>query len=164
MNFNAKFVLTFLLISILFFYFSNIFENIILKIIYIWISISYLILSLIYFLNNPKLFIKNKIGQISYIIIFLMFPIFFLNYLVWYIHYQFSKEDKINHFFENFYIGKKVFYKDISNEIETVIDLTSEFSEHTKIVQNKNYISFPILDGSVPEKNELIKFLNKIKI
>ncbi len=160
---NFRFSLLFILISILFFYFQLNIVNYFLRLLIIWVSCNYFFLAIIYFLNDSKLLMKKKNGKNSFIIHILMFPYFFINYIIWYLHYKISSEEKINHFVENFYIGKKVFFEDLPESIDTVIDLTSEFSEDLKIIQNKKYISFPILDGSVPDKNKLIQFLNEIK-
>ena len=46
--------------------------------------------------------------------------------------------------------------------VENVIDLTCEFSESKSIVENTNYISFPILDASVVSVSELSSLIETI--
>ncbi len=138
-------------------------DNQLLKIVLFWFSLSYPILGLIYFINKPKLFYKSKnSGKLSIISNLAILPYFLIIYSIWFFKYKFSKENKYDFFFENYYIGKKLIYKDLPNDIEIVVDLTAELNEDYSIIQNKKYISFPILDASIPDEVDFYLFIKEV--
>jgi hypothetical protein len=158
-----KLFTVFILISIIFLVNALEAESYLFKIFLYWLAFSYTFIALIYFINKANSFFKNKdSGKIPVFIILLTIPYFLLIYSIWYFKYKFSKENKINFFFENYYIGKKILFQDLPNEIEVVIDLTSEFNEDSNILKNRKYILFPILDGSIPDIDDFYLFIKEI--
>jgi protein-tyrosine phosphatase len=47
--------------------------------------------------------------------------------------------------------------------VEAVLDLTCEFHEPARIVAEKDYVNFPILDGSAPPVDRLVGLLRDMK-
>ncbi|MDX1959640.1 MAG: dual specificity protein phosphatase family protein [Leptospiraceae bacterium] len=158
-----KFSLIFILVPIVLLLNSITTDDYLFKIILYWFSCSFFYLGGIYFLNKPNLLAKNQyLGRISGFIILFNLPYFLLINSIWFLKDTFSKENRTDYFFENYYIGKKVSFKNLPKNIETVVDLTAELNEDYDIVRNKNYILFPILDGSIPDINDFYLLIKKI--
>jgi protein-tyrosine phosphatase len=58
------------------------------------------------------------------------------------------------------FIGRRTL--NVPDTIKSVIDLTCEFEEYGRLVKDKSYFSFPILDACPPDNIDFKEVLDKI--
>ena len=135
-------------------------ENLFLKIILIWFSVSFGFLAMVYIFNKPEWLGKKHNGKINILNLMIYLPWFFFSLIVWHIQRIISKENPFDEIIENkIWYGRRLLASEISEKFDAVIDLTSEFIEPNIIVDRFEYISLPLLDGIKPNKN----FFKKLK-
>lgn len=134
----------FIFISILSFYYGLTAQPL-----FFWLTINALFFALVYTLNKPNWFLKSYKGKINIFILILNLPWLIFTFIVWHIQRILSKENKLNHIAgTHIYIGRRLLGDELPQDINVVIDLTSEFNE--PFFKNVVYINIPLLDAIAP--------------
>lgn len=137
-------------------------DNSILIFFLVWLTISLLSLSLVYFLNKPKWLGKDSYGDMKLINILVFLPWLLFSITIWHIVRVISNESKYDEVVKDkIWCSRKLLASEFPKHIEVVIDLTSEFSEPKSITKEIKYFSIPLLDGIEPN-DEAISRLKEI--
>ena len=130
-----------------------------------WPCINMIFFAVVYFANKPSWFFKNQNGKIHSIIYFLNLPWLLFSTVTWHIQRILSSENPSNHIEgTNVTVGRKLLKNESPDNIEAIIDLTSEFNETNS--GSASYFNIPLLDGISPPKNifaELKFIVSKIQ-
>ncbi len=128
----------------------------------LWPSASMGIVGFAYLFNNQKVFGKNEKGKLGIFNLLFLFP--YIIYLsgIWRLLRLLKSENAVDRIDENLYIGRRLLSAELPDNIITVVDLTCEFSEPRKIINNTDYKNFKILDASAPNPEILTDFVKKL--
>ena len=123
-------------------------------IVYLWPAISFGIVAVGYLFVGPRVYGKSQSGVCSPLNTVLLLP--YLLYLrgVWHVIRFFKTESAYDQLIDNIYIGRHLMAREFPEFIDHVIDLTCEFTE-PKTLRNTDYHSMQILDGFVPDTQQL---------
>lgn len=138
-------------------------QSLFLSVILIWSSVSFGLVGFSYLFNTTLLFGKNREGKQNIINIFILLPYLLYLWGTWHCLRLFKSENAIDRIDENLFIGRRLFRDELPENIDTVVDLTCEFSEDRLIVNKTDYHNFQILDASVPKYDELAKFIDELR-
>ncbi|HEX9062681.1 MAG TPA: dual specificity protein phosphatase family protein [Clostridia bacterium] len=127
-----------------------------------WCSLSLICVGASYFFGSPSVFGKKRDGGIYKVNFVLLLPYFLYVWGVWYIMRLLSKEENYNYLDAGIWIGRRLVGKEVPDNIELIVDLTSEFAELKSVLYGRNYICLPVLDGYVPKKDDFIALLKKV--
>ncbi len=159
-----KWFVCFLLISILFLYFS-------IKVSWIFIifSIWSFLSALFYFFNMYYILKKRDNGTIPFYVNLMFFPIVFMNFTFLIIYRTLFPYKLYHQIDENLFLGGRIFWFESNiirqNKIDVVFDLTAEFWETKKIRESFIYKTVPIMDTLGVTQERLIEgvdFINKV--
>ncbi len=159
---NKYFVL-FLILGALFFYLGILIDFSIFSIILFWLALDLLLISFSYCFNSTFMFGKQSNGKINIVNKVLLFPYLLFIWKIWRFATILDKPKPFNQLTENIWIGRRLLNSEGIQNIDLVLDLTSEFSEPMNLIAVKEYLSFPILDAGVPIENEFKRLLNYLK-
>lgn len=144
--------------------------GLIISIIIYWFACSFLLVSLAYGFNMPYIFRKKVSGRMPFYIKWLFIP--FLACVRFYNYCARTRDtvppiQRIDH---NLYLARRLLPSDIpalkEQGIDAVLDVTAEFSSlnlslfHGEFEQEIRYLNIPVLDHSVPSKNQLLQALH----
>ncbi len=126
---------------------------------FIWPAASFGIVGFAYLFNNPMVFGKNEKGKLNILNLILLFPYLIYLYGTWHFLRFVKAENSIDRIDENLFIGRRLSAGEFPDNIITVVDLTCEFYEPQRIVNNTDYRNFKILDASIPDSERLADFI-----
>lgn len=129
---------------------------------YAWVGICFLYIGIAYTINWPGLFGKKQVGRIPVWFHILFLPYFILLYVSNLISLWLTRKHRVwNQLTDHVYIGRRFFSFQLKHlkyhEIDSILDLTAEFSEPKFAVGRFNYRSIPILDNHVTDLDKLEK-------
>lgn len=151
----------FLLISLLLVAYSIILQG---MYILLWPAMSFALVALSYFTTTPKWFAKQKNGRIHFIPQLVLLPYFMCLWSLWHIIRIFQTENAYDELNEQITIGRRLLFREMPANIQMVIDLTCEFNEDKRIVENYDYRCLPILDCCPTQQQTLMEFLQNIAL
>lgn len=128
----------------------------------LWPAANCVIIGIAYFARIPQLFGKRPNGSLNPLTTIVLLPYLFYLWLIWHILRLIQSENAYDNLNDRLTIGRRLLYSEMPSDVQNVIDLTCEFSEPTPITTEFNYLSFPILDASVPALVELRDIVQKI--
>lgn len=129
--------------------------------IFLWPSFNCLTIGIAYLAKLPQLFGKQPNGSLSLTSTIFLPPYFLYLWLVWHTLRLLQTENASDQLNDRLTIGRRLLYSEMPHDIQNVIDLTCEFNEPSQITNQFNYLSFPILDASVPRLPDLNLFLKQ---
>lgn len=124
-----------------------------------WLGVSFAVLGVAYLLRRPALLGKRPDGTVSLWSLMALLPLHLLIHAVWNLSRLFVRENPADRICERLIAGRRLLPGEMPEDVELVVDLTSEFSEPREIRQDRDYRLFPMLDASVPEIEELRTFI-----
>ncbi|MEC4804380.1 MAG: dual specificity protein phosphatase family protein [Jaaginema sp. PMC 1079.18] len=124
-----------------------------------WPASSFAILSLGYGFLGVKIFAKKSNGRIGFLSLVILLPYLAYLWLVWYLVRILSSENLYDEVYPDLIIGRKLMGWEIIEGIDHVIDLTCEFNK-PKQFNRLDYYAFPILDGAVPKKGQIDRWVD----
>ena len=127
-----------------------------------WSALSFGIVSLGYAGLGSRVFGKREIGKISIFPKILNLPFLLYTWAIWHIYRLLSREAPFNHVNEDLVIGRRLLPSEVPEEFDHYVDLTAEFDEPAAIRSKSSYLSFPILDASIPTVLELNRALKRV--
>ena len=114
----------------------------------LWGSLALGVVGLGYVGVGPRIFGKTSDGHLKPLNVLLLAPYLLLMWTVWNLSRIMRSEPPFNELVEGVTIGRRLLPGEYPPGIESVVDLTAEFSESSLIRQGRTYRAFPILDGS----------------
>lgn len=122
-----------------------------------WPAVSFLVVSVAYLCNSPRVFGKSQAGRIRALSKCVLFPYLGLLWGTWHL-LRFCKSEPAWHkLTDTILIGRRLLPHEFP-DVDHVIDLTCEFDWRPPL-RKVNYHSRPILDGSVPTLDELSSWI-----
>lgn len=94
----------------------------------------------------------------------LFLPWLLLTRFVWHLSLLLLPESPTHLITSKLSVGRRLLPQELPNEIELVVDLTSEFEEPAGICERVDYLALPILDASAPEPRELLASMEAIDL
>lgn len=136
----------------------------------LWPALSFLIVGLGYLSNRPAVFGKLNSGEFSVLHRVLLLPYLLFADVVWRINRRAKSgrsrasaeglPEDIHRLLPDVLLGPRLLGPPPS-EVKVVCDLTCEFAEPRAVTGGREYICFPILDGSVPTTDSLIELCQR---
>ncbi|MBS9808848.1 dual specificity protein phosphatase family protein [Vibrio alginolyticus] len=142
--------------------------QIIVSLLFLWISLSLALVSVAYVFDIPSIFRKNQDGKIVRWIRWAFIP-FLLGaraYNAW--ERRRDTVPPIQKVSDNLYLSRRLFQSDLdfleSNEISCIVDVTAEFAGLESAMTDKqfHYLSIPVLDHKAPTLERLRHAINWI--
>lgn len=129
--------------------------------IYVWPAISFLVVSSAYLGLGAQVFGKQPDGRIAWWAYVLLGPYLLFAWLLWrLIVVRFSRDEKSHEVVPGLWLGRRPRPIDLPPGIGLVVDLTCEFARSTP--SGVGYVSFPILDYSVPSRDSFLKLVERL--
>jgi len=158
----------YVLAAFLSFALACIFDLLLLKILFIWLTISFALVSIAYLFDIHSIFRKNSDGKIAWWIRWAFIP--FLQGVRAY-NYWARKHDStppIQKITDNLYLSRRLLTSDLeylkSQNIDCIVDTTAEFAGLESAMTDKHfdYLTIPVLDHKAPSLHKLRHALNWI--
>lgn len=127
-----------------------------------WLGFCFVALGTAHFSRFPCLFGKKPQGYLPFWSLMMFLPLHAYSHLVWWAIRWFSKEAAFSIVTDRLLIGRRLLRGELPAEVDLVVDLTSEFSEPSSIVESAGYLSFLILDGATPDPVKFRAFLRSM--
>ncbi len=114
----------------------------------LWVSLALGVVGLGYAGVGPRIFGKRSDGRLRPLNALILAPYLLLLWSVWQLSRTLRREPPFNELVEGIIIGRRLLPSEYPEGIESVVDLTAEFSESSRIRQGRNYRVFPMLDAT----------------
>jgi protein-tyrosine phosphatase len=88
-----------------------------------------------------------------------LFPFLAFTWLTWHLARIVSREPMMHALTPNVRIGRRLLARELPADVDHVVDLTAEFRE---VARARGYTGLPILDASVPDRDELRRALDAV--
>lgn len=128
----------------------------------LWPAANFLAVGGCYFTRTPGIFGKRKDGTLPVSTKIWLFPLQTLQKVACHAANLISKENAFDHLDDRTIIGRRLSAKELPAEVDNVIDLTCEFEEPGGVRSERNYLNFPILDASIPEREKLADWVKEV--
>jgi protein-tyrosine phosphatase len=128
----------------------------------LWPALSLFIISLAYFRFGTVVFGKRTDGTMARSSFFVLLPYLLYLWFVWHVVRLLSREDCHHQLSINLTIGRRLLPSELPEYVDTVVDLTCEFSEPLLIRTSREYRSFPMLDGVAPSPQALVRIARQL--
>jgi len=130
----------------------------------VWLGMDFLITAGGYAFGTAGIYGKRANGQLPFWSVLLHLPFFLYLLTTWHTVRWLKRENAFDSITDDIVIGRRLLGWELPNDIVTVVDLTAEFHEQSGMIAKINYLSLPILDGSVPDWNALNKTIANIPV
>ena len=114
-----------------------------------WPAISFGFISLAYLTLGHRVFGKRPDGSMAFASVTILLPYLIYLWAVWHIYRLASREPAYNTLVDGVFIGRRLLSSELPTGTQTVVDLTSEFTEPRALRSVTNYVAAPMLDASV---------------
>lgn len=128
----------------------------------LWPAFNGVILAIAYLARVPQIFGKRSDGTMNPVSTIVLLPYLSCLWLIWHVLRLVQSENAFDNLNDRLVIGRRLLYSEMPPEVQNVIDLTCEFNELGSIVSKYNYVSFPILDASVPGLRDLRSLIQQV--
>jgi hypothetical protein len=128
-----------------------------------WLGVNFCILAVGHIVGAPAILGKNRTGGLSPWSWLVFLPLHLYTVFVWHAYRILSTEPAFNRVDESLIIGRRLLAREVSFTVASYIDLTSEFPEPRFVRGSSGYVSYPILDGSIPKVSDLNKMFSGLK-
>ena len=132
------------------------------SLILIWPALAFLFISVAYLGAGAKLLGKRPDGTISRSRQVLLLPYFVLIGGLWHLVRWLSREPVVHEVAPGIRIGRRLLAHEVPKDLQTVVDLTSEFAEPHPLRCTANYISVPVLDGMPGTSKEFLAAAQRV--
>ena len=120
-----------------------------------WIGFGFAYGGLAYFWERPQLFAKGQEGRLGAAPTLLCLPGLALNYLRWWLERRLGAERVNDEVAPGLHVGGLPAPADLPPGTRTIVDLTCEFFAHPRVAEHAGYRTYPMLDDSFVEPDEL---------
>jgi protein-tyrosine phosphatase len=128
----------------------------------IWPAISFAWIACGYFGLGPTVFGKQADGTLSAWRATLLFPFLALQYAIWHATHRIRRGPKFQELIPGLLIGRRLLSGDLPSSVSVVVDLTAEFQESEASRRVDTYWSFPVLDATAPDSDQLCHWVNMV--
>lgn len=126
----------------------------------LWPAVAFAGVSVAYFTANARLYGKRSDGRLAVAHVVVLWPVFLTLTIVFHLARVFTREPATQSLTKTILIGRRLMSHELPDEVDAVIDLTSEFSEPAKL-RSRGYHSFPMLDADVPNESDVDRWLRQ---
>ncbi|MER2492042.1 diacylglycerol kinase family protein [Catenovulum sediminis] len=164
------FSLYYLFVALLLFSCAFLLDNIFLTFLIDWFALNFLLVALAYVLNKPQIFRKKQNGRLPFYVRWLFIP-FLICIRLYNLYARYHDPvPALQQVDRNLYLARRLLPSDAENlkeqGITAILDVTAEFNALDFSILDEDvetqieYLNIPVLDHSVPSKNQLLKALN----
>ena len=114
----------------------------------LWGSLALAVVGLGYVGVGSRIFGKSSDGRMRPLNVLVLAPYLLPTWSLWHLSRALRREAPFDELVEGITIGRRLLPGEYPEGIESVVDLTAEFPESSRIRQGRTYRAFPILDGS----------------
>ena len=114
----------------------------------LWGSLALVVVGLGYVGVGSRIFGKSSDGRMRPLNVLVLAPYLLPTWSLWHLSRALRREAPFDELVEGITIGRRLLPGEYPEGIESVVDLTAEFPESSRIRQGRTYRAFPILDGS----------------
>lgn len=129
-----------------------------------WLGVNFIVLAVGHICAAPTVFGKHQDGRLAWWSWLFFFPLHVYTMLIWHLVCRLSRESAYDQVGSALIIGRRLLPHEVGFQVENYLDLTAEFSEPSAVRNTPGYVSFPILDGSVPNKVDLDRLLKNLRV
>lgn len=133
------------------------------RLIFAWISLDLLLVSIAYRRQNARVFGKTDDGTMRPLPAIVMAPFLFFTWLVWRLQNLFSREPIWNEVMPGLFVGRRCSFDCLPPNATTVIDLTAEFPAPGRIRRRTELVCIPTLDGCSPDQADCLRLFELLK-
>lgn len=121
----------------------------------VWFAVSFFALAIGHAGLGPRVFCKRADGRIPLWSQALHLPFLLYGGMIRFLTVAISRENAVDQVSEGLLIGRRLRAREVPGGVVNYVDLTAEMEDPKEIRGRKGYVCFPILDGSVPSKEDL---------
>lgn len=127
----------------------------------LWPAVSLAVIAGGYFGLGVKVFGKTPRGLFAPLHFAVLLPYLATAWLVWNLVRPLRRELAYHSLSEKILLGRRLLSHELPNDVQNVVDLTCEFIE-PRALRRTNYLSFPVLDASVPSEADLRRWIDLV--
>ena len=128
----------------------------------LWPATSLCLVGLGYVVFGHRVFGKCSDGSMRFTRMMILLPYLGSLWLLWHVIRLVSREPAYNTLVDGIVIGRRLLSKELPFDINTVVDLTSEFPAPLALRSVRNYVAAPMLDGFVLAPHLLAELVSNI--
>ncbi|UCG50464.1 MAG: dual specificity protein phosphatase family protein [Candidatus Latescibacterota bacterium] len=132
------------------------------SLILLWPAVSFALVGSAYAGLGTRIFGKRSNGTLDPFCATVLFPYLIFPWLVWQAVRVGTREPAFHPLIDGIFIGRRLLTDEYPPGIESVVDLTCEFSESKHVREGRTYRSLPTLDASAPESAALEALIKEI--
>lgn len=129
----------------------------------VWLGLDFIAVAIGHAKGLSTVLGKGADGRISLLSWIGFFPLHLYSLVVWHAYRIINRESAYQRVTDDLIVGRRLLGREMDFTVDNYIDLTAEFTEPARIREATSYRAFPILDGSVPNSDELHRFLASLK-
>lgn len=130
---------------------------------FLWPAISLFVVSAGYFWGTAYLFGKRHDGSRSVLASVVLLPYTIVAHVVWRAQCLLIREAAFHVVNDKLIVARRLFGHEMPDDVEALLDLTSEFRDPAAIRAHPGYRCLPILDGGSISAEELVSALRNLK-
>lgn len=124
----------------------------------LWLAVSFVAVGVAYTTGARGIFGKRPDGTLAGSRVLLLLPFLGLLWGVWHVVRKLSREPPINELSPRLRLARRLLADELPADVALIVDLTAEFRSSI----TSNYLSLPILDGGVPDRDQLRRALDAV--
>ncbi len=128
----------------------------------LWPAVSFAVMAAGYLGAGLRVTGKRDDGTLAWWAMLLLLPYLLFGWSVWYVLRWLSRKPAYHRLSGGVLIGRRLLPGELPPEVETVVDLTSEFVEPAAIRNHTQYIAAPMLDAGVAAPQQLAELARRI--
>lgn len=128
----------------------------------VWPGASVGAVGLAYLGLGPGVFGKRPDGTMAWYAVVLLLPYLTILWLTWHLGRAVSGEDCCNEIVPGIFVGRRPLADELPKEVTLVVDLTAEFPELRAVRAGRQYLSAPILDTGIAEREAFERVVRQV--
>jgi hypothetical protein len=129
----------------------------------VWLGLDFMLLGIAYLRRSRLVFGKRPDGSLNRWRWLLFFPMHLYTSVVWHCMRLLTRESPFDATpVSGLMIGRRLLPGELPRDTHTVVDLTAEFAEPRAIRTKGDYRSFPMLDATAPDVEQLRDFITSL--
>jgi hypothetical protein len=127
-----------------------------------WLGVGFFLTGVGYAINKPEIYGKNDKGGFPFWALLIYLPFFLYFLIMWHWVQWLIRENAFDWVTDTIIIGRRLSRQEYPECVENYVDLTAEFYEPKAVIDHVNYIFLPILDGNIPDIQQLNAAFDKL--
>jgi hypothetical protein len=129
-----------------------------------WPAFAFLLVSIAYFTGSPCVFGKRADGTRHWFLTSILGPYLIIVHGVWTLQVLMSREVACHMVDDGLIVSRRLRIHESPQNVSIYCDLTAEFCDPVAIRRSATYRCFPILDGSAPSSDDLVNFVQQLRV